>query len=619
MGIEELKTENTTRVSRLSRPKAAVLSFLMVIAGFGAFTGVATLSEASTSGAVVTATFVTTSAWSGGYTGVFTMRNTGTTAVNGWNLVFTLPAGNTLVNSWNGTTTQNLSVVTASNATWNGSLPAGGSQTFGLQIANGGPQVAVTNCTINGLANCVIPGTTAPPTTTTTAPPTTTTTAPPTTTTIISPPGGKVTAAMTSSSTWTGGYTASVNVSNRGTTTVNTWSFQFAVPTGGTLSSLWSGTERVSGSSVTVTPVSWNGTLVPGASATFGFEIDNTNVYPTSCSINDSTSGCSVPAPAPNPMTPKCTTLPSGAGPTQYAPYADVTLYPEISLTNTACATGITSFSLAFFQGPPSGTACTPELAGSSFQNPVLLADIKSLRALGGDVIGSFGGAAGQELAQVCTTPSQLESAYQSVVDYYGLTQVDFDVEGAAVGDTVSVNLRSAALASLQAKEAAAGHPITISLTLPVLPQGLPQAELAVIQSSVKAGVTLSVVNVMAMDYGDGPAPNPSGKMGTYAIDAGKSTEAQLAVIFPKATTAQLWAMVGVTPMVGLNDLTTEIFTTADATTLANWAKTQGIGRLAMWSISRDAPCPGNAVVGSNTCSGTSQTPYQFSQILKAG
>ena len=393
----------------------------------------------------------------------------------------------------------------------------------------------------------------------------------------------------------------------------------FAIPTGGTLGSLWNGTTTTSGSTVTVSPVSWNAVLAPGASATVGFEIDNTDQYPSACSVGGSSSNCKVPASPPNAMTPTCTALPGAKSAVQFAPYTDVTLYPEISLTNTACATGVRQFTLAFFQGPATGTGCTANLAGASFQNPVLLGDIQNLRKLGGDVIGSFGGAAGQELAQTCSSEPQLEAAYQAVVDYYGLTQLDFDIEGAAVAQTSSVNLRSAALADLQQKEIAAGHPVSISLTLPVLPQGLPSDELTVIRSAVNAGVTLSVINVMAMDFGDGPAPSPAGKMGQYAIDSGVNTEAQLAAIFPKATPAQLWAMIGITPMIGINDLQNEIFGTADAVQLAAWGKAQGIGRLAMWSTHRDAQCSGGAAQLSDYCSGVTQTPWAFSKALNAG
>ncbi len=419
-----------------------------------------------------------------------------------------------------------------------------------------------------------------------------------------------LTATFATSSTWAGGYTADFTIKNTGPTTVTGWTLVFSIPVGSSLTSLWNGADSISGRQVTVTPESWNTTLSAGATATVGMEIDGTALYPTACTLDGAVAACTVPK---SPGGPTCASLPGKAGPVPFAPYTDVTLYPQINLTNTACASGIRDFTIAFFTGPAAGSGCTPLLAGASYENPTLLADVEQLRKLGGNVVGSFGGEDGQELAQTCSSTTQLESAYQSVVDYYGFNQIDFDIEGAAVDQTTANHRRGAALASLQRDERAAGHPVQVSLTLPVLPQGLPAAEVGVIHSTVGAGVTPNVVNVMTMDYGDGPAPDPAAKMGTYAIDAAKATQLQLAKVFPKDAPAKLWAMVGVTPMIGQNDEQDEVFTLANASQLATWAKSRGVGRLAMWSTTRDVECPGGADQASPMCSGITQSKWAFS------
>src|SRR5262249_9611236 len=148
--------------------------------------------------------------------------------------------------------------------------------------------------------------------------------------------------------------------------------------------------------------------------------------------------------------------------------------------------------------------------------------------AAGGDVIVSFGGAAGQELAQVITNVTQLTAAYQTLVTDYNLTHLDFDIEGAAVADHASIDRRSQALAALQQAAAAAGHPLDISFTLPVLPTGLTSDGLYVLQSALRYGVQIGCVNVMTMDYGDSAAPQPQGHMGDYAIQAANSLFSQL-------------------------------------------------------------------------------------------
>jgi hypothetical protein len=68
------------------------------------------------------------------------------------------------------------------------------------------------------------------------------------------------------------------------------------------------------------------------------------------------------------------------------------------------------------------------------------------------------------------------------VITAYNLTQIDFDIEGAAVADPTSINLRSQAMAALQANAKAAGKTLSITLTLPVLPSGLTAQGLSVVQ-----------------------------------------------------------------------------------------------------------------------------------------
>ena len=86
------------------------------------------------------------------------------------------------------------------------------------------------------------------------------------------------------------------------------------------------------------------------------------------------------------------------------------------------------------------------------------------------------------------------------------------------------------------------------------------------LQSALHYGVNISGVNVMAMDYGDNAAPSPGGKMGDYAIEAATSTFNQLKGLYGSSKTdAQVWSMIGVTPMIGLNDVTTEVFDQTEA------------------------------------------------------
>jgi lysophospholipase L1-like esterase len=110
-------------------------------------TGVPTPSETTpppAGGGDCTATWRTIGQWQGGYQGEVSVRNSGTAALRGWTVQFTLPAGQQVTQSWNGTVTQSGSTVTARNVSWNGNLAPGASATFGFLAsgtASGAPPI----------------------------------------------------------------------------------------------------------------------------------------------------------------------------------------------------------------------------------------------------------------------------------------------------------------------------------------------------------------------------------------------------------------------------------------------------------------------------------------------
>lgn len=270
-----------------------------------------------------------------------------------------------------------------------------------------------------------------------------------------------------------------------------------------------------------------------------------------------------------------------------FAPYVDMTAWPTQSLTSDTQTGGIKYYSLAFITSDES-SSCEAAWGGVVPLNqlttylPNVDSDIAYVRSRGGDVIVSFGGEAGTELAQSCTSVSSLEAQYQSIISYYNVSRIDFDIEGAAVTDTASINLRNQALAALQA----ANPGLTIDYTLPVLPTGLVSSGISLLQNAIADGVKLNIVNIMAMDYGSAF----SSEMGQDAVQAGNSLFSQLQSLYPQKSASQLWAMVGLTPMTGANDVAGETFTAADAQTVLNFAQQNNIGELAMWSVNRDEP-----------------------------
>ncbi|WP_406352454.1 cellulose binding domain-containing protein [Streptomyces sp. NBC_00658] len=443
-------------------------------------------------------------------------------------------------------------------------------------------------------------------------------------------------AAYTKTSDWSTGYTAQYVITNDSDQAKGDWTLEFDLPSGATLSSLWNGESTVSGQHVTVQPPSWDKDgLAAGETVTVGFVV-NGSANPTGCLIDGA--DCSVdsgatPEPSGRPTetatptaTPSATATASptasatptpsasetsGSGTTTsagFAPYVDTSLYPAFDLLAAATATGVKDYNLAFITD---GGGCTPKWGGvTDLASDGVASQIGALRAKGGDVRVSFGGASGSELATTCSSADALATAYGKVVDAYDLTKVDFDVEGGALPDTAANTRRAQAIAKLQQQ-----HPsLDVSFTLPVMPEGLTQDGVNLLSNAKSNGVSIDTVNIMAMDYG----PAYSGDMGAYAEQAATATQAQVKSVLGLSDSAA-WKAVAVTPMIGVNDVTTEIFKVEDATQLVAFAKSKGLGWLSMWSATRDKQCAGGAQnFADATCSSIVQDANAFSKAFAA-
>ena len=306
---------------------------------------------------------------------------------------------------------------------------------------------------------------------------------------------------------------------------------------------------------------------------------------------------------------------PPPPGSKTFAPYVDMGLTADWQLLTIQQQSGIKVFTLGFVVG---NGGCTPTWGGvgATVANDTLpngttiLSLVQGVRAAGGDVIISFGGASGTELALGCTTVSSLQAAYQAVLNKYSVNsstpvRLDFDIEGGATTDTASIDRRNSALVGLKN----ANPNLVISYTLPVLPTGLVASGVNILNRVKASGLNVNVINVMAMDYGS--ANDNGGQMGLSAQQAASNTHNQVVA-------AGLTSSIGVTPMIGINDVNTEIFQLADAQGLLNFANANSyITRLSMWSVARDNGGCANQGFASPTCSGISQANWAFSNILK--
>jgi Cellulose binding domain/Fibronectin type III domain/Glycosyl hydrolases family 18 len=512
-------------------------------------TGLALAGNAQAAG-TVTATFSKDSDWGTGYQAKYTITNGSSASISAWTITFDLPSGLTLGTYWDALMSSSGQHVTAKNREYNGTVAAGASVTFGF-IVNGGSGTP-TNCLINNAACATGSGgggggdTTAP-----------------------SAPGSLHSTGVTSSSV---SLAWNASTDNVGVTGYNVYQGSTQVST-------------VTGTSATVSGLA--------ASTSYTFTVKAT----------DAAGNLSAASNAVSATTSASTGGGGGGGGTTLAtaPYIDMGSWPTPVLGDVATASTLKNFTLAFI------TSAGCKASWFNAYDPRSgwqLDQINAIRSRGGDVKISFGGASGIELAQACSTVSALTAEYQAVVSAYSLKYIDFDIEGSAVAEPASISLRSQAMKALQN----ANPSLKISLTLPVLPSGLTADGLGVVRAAVNAGVSLDVVNIMAMDY------YQSGDYGDFAIQAAQSTYNQLASIFPGKTSAQLWRLIGVTPMLGQND-DGHVYDKSDASQLVAFAKTNHLGELAFWEVTRDR----NACTGAlYMCTNIAQSPYDFSKIFSA-
>ncbi|MGX5360031.1 chitinase [Kocuria sp. KH4] len=306
--------------------------------------------------------------------------------------------------------------------------------------------------------------------------------------------------------------------------------------------------------------------------------------------------------------------------------YVHVTSTPRYEF-ETQDASGQGRPVLSFVVADPKDS-CAPSWGGSSGLEEArttfgLDAAVETLYEQGGAAVVAFGGQSGTELATACEDPQALSGAYGAVVERYGVDTVDFDVEADDLGNSAANTRRAEAVAQLQ-QQRPEGDPLQVWVTVPVGPQGLAEDAQDVVAQMLRAGVELAGVNLMTMNYGDGKASDQS----LYEIAAASARAAQTQVkdLYEQAgqslSEEQAWQHIGLTPMIGHNDVEGEVFTLEDAQQLNRFAREQGIGRLSFWSLNRDQPCAeadhGSPWV-SASCSGLEEETGAFARVLGEG
>jgi chitinase len=286
------------------------------------------------------------------------------------------------------------------------------------------------------------------------------------------------------------------------------------------------------------------------------------------------------------------------AGGGRFSPYVDIT-FATPALRDVANATGQKHFTLAFALADSTG--CNPSWGGTiPLNDSRVIGEVNDLKGVGGDVTVATGGAAGPYLENTCGSTAALEAAYKKALDAVGSNRLDVDVEASIPMATVNT-----ALKQLQSER---GTAISYTLRVQAQDYGVDPFSVQILQDAASRGLNVTV-NPMLMDFGY------SGDWGSAIISAANATLGQMKQIWPSKSDADLKRMLGLTPMIGKND-TGPTTTQAIARQVLSYAQSNQVGSIGFWSVGRDnGGCPNGSVVA--TCSGISQSTYEFTNIFK--
>lgn len=230
---------------------------------------------------------------------------------------------------------------------------------------------------------------------------------------------------------------------------------------------------------------------------------------------------------------------------------------------------------------------------------------IKDIRDLGGDVTISIGGAGITPFWLVTQDKDTLVKTYKEIIQGYGLTRLDLDIESDTDKDHHKVNAQAI-------KKVQDDTGVDIVLTLSVSPSGLPQYELDVLEAYLSQKVSIKLVNIMTMCYGINTLDKDE-NYGTASLRAVNSTKDQLKTYFKNYSNTNLsdheaYRKIGTTPSIGFQGESHPIFTTEWTELIVNQAIEKSLGMISFWSMNRDAKVEDNKGV---------RTSYEFTELCK--
>ncbi|TDP94020.1 chitinase [Labedaea rhizosphaerae] len=293
------------------------------------------------------------------------------------------------------------------------------------------------------------------------------------------------------------------------------------------------------------------------------------------------------------------TTPPPGNSGMQVAPYYYNGWGSPPNPATVMSATGVKWFTMAFIL---SNGGCAPAWdGGRPLTGGVDQQTVNTVRANGGDIIPSFGGANGYNLETACTSAGALAGAYQQVINAYGLKAIDIDIEGGTYSNGTIQQRTIDALKTVKANNPG----ITVYVTFPS-DQGGPDSSM--INRAASSGLTVDGWTIMPFDFGAAGQD-----MGALTIQAAEGLKNTVRNAYGY-TDDQAYRHSGISSMNGITDMN-ETVTVANFRTILSYAQQHHLARLTFWSVNRDRPCSGGGP-GDDTCSGVSQQAWDFTRTF---
>lgn len=222
-----------------------------------------------------------------------------------------------------------------------------------------------------------------------------------------------------------------------------------------------------------------------------------------------------------------------------------------------------------------------------------------------GNIIISSGGANGIELINKLSVEECIK-IYKYMYDIYQIKHFDFDIEGFYISDNNLTNKRCHLIKEIKRQIPNA----IIQYTIPISPDGLHTEGLNLLKLSKQNNIDPDIINLMTMDFGTYYAPNGKTDMAKYCIQCIESVQKQLNEL-------SIHSKIGVTPMIGVNDCTDEIFSIDNANELINYCKyNNNVKLVSFWCINRDNGNKINNNYADCNYSGIEQKLYEFSCIF---